>query len=142
MNIPRYLGALALLLLGCSLVAAMDEKTAAVAVGPDLTGEWSGTWQSCTSGHNGPLKATFCKTDDCHYQVKFRGRFWKVFPFRYTAVLDVTGQDKDKVHLGGSRKLPFFGEFSYTATATACEFHADYCTKKDNGTFTMTRCGH
>jgi hypothetical protein len=34
------------------------------------------------------------------------------------------------------------GVYRYTGYATDCEFHADYCAKKDHGQFVMRRmCG-
>jgi hypothetical protein len=59
----------------------------------DLTGSWSGHWEDCQSGHSGKLWAEFCKCDDTHYKVTFTGRFFKVFPFRYSVVLNVVGSD-------------------------------------------------
>lgn len=117
----------------------MSQSTDLPSCPVDLCGKWSGKWESCTSGHTGPLHARFRKLDDCHYHVAFHGRFWKVFPFRYTVTLNVTGQEGDRIFLSGERRLLFFGTFQYTAEATACDFHASYCAKKDQGTFTLTR---
>ena len=114
----------------------MDEPTAA----PDLTGAWSGRWASKRSGRHGPLWATFRKVDPNQYQVRFRGRFWIVFPFRYSAILMIAAAEPDKVRLAGSRWLPFFGTFNYEAEASPAAFTANYRARKDYGTFTMTRC--
>ncbi len=106
----------------------------------DLSGCWAGTWESCKSGHHGPMKATFCKLDESSYRVDFRGRFWKVFPFRYSVVLNVV-EDGDVVRLQGSSYLGrLVGTFYYDATATSCEFNATYTSCKDWGRFVMTRC--
>jgi hypothetical protein len=106
---------------------------------PDLTGNWSGHWESQTNGHRGPLSATFQRAIDSQYSVVFRGRFLKVIPFRYNAILDVTGYEAGKVLLAGSRKLLFFGTFSYSAEATRTDFIATYTASKDRGVFIMKR---
>ena len=106
---------------------------------PDLSGKWSGHWESQGSGHKGPLHGTFRKTDETHYRVVFRGRFLKVLPFRYKADLDVVGYQDGKVLLSGSRKLLFFGTFRYHAEATCEEFVATYETNNDHGVFIMKR---
>ena len=108
--------------------------------GADLTGEWAGTWESCRTGHHGVLKATFCRQDEQHYQVHFRGTFFKLVPFRYTAVLNVI-EDGDEVRLSGESYLGrVMGTFTYTASATACEFTSQYDSCKDNGLFKLSRC--
>ncbi len=109
--------------------------------GADLTGFWSGQWESAKSGHKGPLHAKFTETDCDHYRVRWSGRFWKVFPFMYTSTLEVTGREDGKVYLSGSQKLFFFGTFCYQAEATDCEFTATYTTNRDNGVFTLSRTG-
>lgn len=108
----------------------------------DLCGDWSGHWEDCKSGHCGPLKATFCKCDDCHYRVTFTGRFFKIFPFRYTVVLSVVGKQGDKVILAGESNLgPLFGTFTYHAEATASDFIATYSSCRYEGKFILARCG-
>jgi hypothetical protein len=109
----------------------------------DLSGYWSGRWESCTSGHQGSLHADFCKIDDTHYQVRFHGRFFMVVPFRYSVTLEVTGHDQDKVFLAGDSYLGrFFGTFYYQAEASECEFTAMYSSCRDHGKFTLHRSGH
>lgn len=106
---------------------------------PDLTGTWSGHWESHSSGHRGPLSATFQKANETQYHVVFRGRFLKIIPFRYQTDLDITGYQDDTVLLAGSRKLLFFGTFSYSAEATCADFTATYEARKDHGAFIMKR---
>jgi hypothetical protein len=134
---PRSLLALAALLLTGSIAAAQQP----VAV-PDLTGNWSGHWESCKNGHHGPLSARFCKADDGHYKVVFRGRFLKVVPFRYATTLTVTGYDGDRVFLGASKRLgPVLGSFSMDADATSSDFTARFTSRDDNGLFVLRRVG-
>jgi hypothetical protein len=71
----------------------------------DLSGYWSGSWSSGQTRHQGPLTATFCKLSDTAYQVNFKGRFFKVFPFRYSVVLNVVSDDGQTVRLQGSSYL-------------------------------------
>jgi len=105
----------------------------------DLSGSWRGSWTSCTSGHKGPMRAEFCRLNNGDYRVNFRGRFFKLFPFRYSVVLKVV-EEGDVVRLNGSSYLGrMFGTFCYSATADACQFRADYTSKKDNGVFSLTR---
>lgn len=124
------------LLLGAALAGAGARECRAA----DLSGCWEGRWESCTSGHQGPLKARFCKLDDTHYRVDFSGRFFKVFPFHYSVTLMVTGQEGDGLLLSGSSYLGrMFGTFYYNARATECSFVADYTSCKDRGRFILHR---
>jgi len=110
------------------------------ATATDLSGCWSGSWQSCSTGHSGVLRATFTRCDESHYRVDFSGRFFKLLPFRYSVTLTVVEETEDTVTLSGSSYLGrLFGTFCYTATADDCHFRADYTSKKDRGVFTMTR---
>ncbi len=86
------------------------------------------------------MNATFCRINDTQYQVHFRGRFFKLIPFRYTAVLTVTSVEPGRVTLGGSHRLgPVLGTFSYNAWATDGQFVAGYASEKDHGQFVMSR---
>lgn len=111
------------------------------AFGADLSGKWTGRWESGTKKHSGPLRARFCATDENHYQVRFSGLFWKVFPFRYSVTLDVIKREGDKVYLSGTQRLLYFGTFSYEAAADGCSFTATYKADRDHGTFRLTRGG-
>lgn len=107
----------------------------------DLSGYWEGRWGSTTTPHNGPLTATFCKISSTQYQVNFKGRFFKILPFRYSVVLNVVSDDGRTVHLRGSSYLGrMFGTFYYHATVTNNCFSASYSSCKDRGWFKMTRC--
>ena len=133
---PRIAFALISLLVASAFAFADPPPTA----GPDLTGHWSGTWESCKNGHHGPLSADFCKAE-CGYDVIFHGRFFKVIPFRYRTTLVVTGQEGDKVFLTASQRLgPVLGRFEMTAEATATDFVAHWCSGNDHGLFTLKRC--
>ena len=107
----------------------------------DLSGSWKGSWISWTTGHKGPLKAEVCRLSNGDYRFKFRGRFFKVVPFRYSVVLGVV-EEGDVIRLKGSSYLGrMFGTFCYSATADACQFRADYTSKKDSGVFSLKKVG-
>jgi len=119
-------------------LAALPVEPAATA---DLSGYWSGTWCDSKSGHHGPLHATFCRIDDCHYRVTFHGRFWKVVPFHYSIELTVVGSENGRILLAGSKRIPGAGEFEMTGSATECDFNATFCSKRYSGQFELTREG-
>ena len=132
----RCRDALRHVIVGLALV--LPATTTALAT--DLTGCWVGSWESCTSGHAGPLRGTFTRCGETEYRVTFTGRFLKVIPFRYTVTLTVVEDRGDELVLAGTSYLGrLFGTFSYRATATDGRFTADYSSKKDDGTFRMTR---
>lgn len=106
----------------------------------DLSGTWSGTWNSDRCRHHGPMTAYLCKLDNGNYAATFRGRFFRIMPFRYTTVLNVDA-DGDVVQLSGSSYLGrLFGTFTFQANATATNFNATYSSCKDWGRFCLTRC--
>jgi hypothetical protein len=126
---------------GLVLLALTVAGGASTARAADLSGCWDGYWQSCSSGHQGPLSATFCRTDPNHYQVTFTGRFFRFIPFRYTVTLSVLADDGQTVTLGGSHDLGrLAGTFTYRATATSTNFTANYYSCKDQGKFVLSRC--
>ncbi len=107
---------------------------------PSLTGSWTGGWNSQTTGHQGPLRASIRPTGDGHYSATFTGKFFKVIPFRYQMNLQVVGASDGVLQLAGSKKLgPLMGYYSYNATVSGNSFSASYRTKRDSGTFFMHR---
>ncbi|MGC4006370.1 MAG: hypothetical protein QM811_25905 [Pirellulales bacterium] len=105
----------------------------------DLSGCWEGCWQSTSTGHQGKLNADFERCGASHYRVTFRGTFFKVFPFRFSVVLNAVDHG-DSVTLSGSHDLGrIFGTFTFRATATNCDFRANYFSCKDNGLFLLKR---
>lgn len=125
-----------------TIVLAVVSTGASRLEAADLSGCWTGSWQSCTTGHKGPLRAEFTRCGADAYRVTFSGRFFKVIPFTYTVRLDVVSEDADSVVLAGSSYLGrMFGSFSYRATADECRFTANYSSKKDSGVFRLTRQG-
>jgi len=132
-RLGRRFGVMAFALAVLLLVPALGHAA-------DLSGEWSGTWQSCITGHKGVLKGTFCRIDEGHYRVDFRGRFFKIMPFRYSVTLNVV-EEGETVKLSGDSYLGrLIGTFTYEASATSTDFTANYSSCKDSGTFVMSRC--
>lgn len=114
----------------------------------EVAGHWRGTWLDTKTGHQGPLKATITKCDETRYNAVFTGRFFGVLPFRFAAVLTVTGTEGDAVLLSGSSNLGLlFGTITYSARVTETCFVADFCSPRYTGRFVMQRecasgCGH
>jgi len=122
-------------------LASQAEVRSDVFVPVDLSGNWKGSWLSCKSGHNGKLRATFCRLNDKQVQAVFVGSFAKILPFRYKAVLDIVHEESGMIVVRGSKRLgPFMGTFSYQATITADRFDASYNSKRDWGKWSMSRC--
>jgi hypothetical protein len=106
----------------------------------DLTGQWSGSWNSFNTRHKGPLRCTLTKLDESSYQADFTGRFFKLIPFNYSVTLYVE-QDGDTVTLSGQNYLGRrFGTFYYSAEADESCFTASYSSCKDCGQFLLSRC--
>jgi hypothetical protein len=133
-TLSRPLPWFAFLLVGLSLpLTSRAEELSA-------QGCWSGQWKSCSTGHQGPMKATLTDCGEGKYRADFKGRFFKIVPFKYSVTLRVIDESEDVIQLGGSSYLGrMFGTFQYTATVTASEFKASYRSKKDSGVFTMSR---
>ena len=107
----------------------------------DLTGSWSGYWQSSTNRHHGPLHGEFCKIDETKYAVHFRGRLFRIFPFRYSVTLNVVGVEPGRVILAGDSRLGrMFGTFTYVGSATETNFVANYSSCRYEGQFVLKRC--
>jgi hypothetical protein len=131
----RRLCAIALI----SFLALAEEGAASAA---DLSGHWSGTWQSGSTRHQGTLQAQFVRLDANRYEVNCSGRFLRFVPFRYSIVMTAVEND-GVVTMSGSKYLGrMFGTFSFAATATDCRFDASYSSCKDHGYFRMTRCSY
>ncbi len=101
------------------------------------SGKWKGNWSSQSTGHRGPLRARIRPTLDGNYRALFAGRFAKVIPFVYPAKLTRIGGTSNRYY--SSMRLPFSGQYSMTATVTGNRFEATFRSRKDRGTFRMSR---
>jgi hypothetical protein len=121
-----------------ALALLLAAPTASWAI--DLSGTWSGSWGSNQTRHKGVLHAEFVRIGQSQYEVFFRGRFFKILPFKYSVVMTAVEQD-GMVQLSGSQHLGrMFGTFTFAAAANDCQFNANYYSCKDDGYFAMTRC--
>ncbi len=124
-----------------SLVFGISGRTDAAA--QDLAGNWSGSWQSQSTGHRGRISATFCQVNSCQVQAKFRGTFARIIPFRYRTNLNIVHQEPGLTIMAGSRRLgPLMGTFSYEAVISNGQFSAQYSSKRDRGTWNLSRRPH
>lgn len=112
---------------------------ASPAAAQDISGSWRGRWNDTNTGHQGPLRASITCCDGQHYHAVFTGRFFAVVPFRFSTTLNVVGQDGDHVLLGGQSRLPLFGNFTYSGTATNCSLIVDFCSARYTGRFNLCR---
>jgi hypothetical protein len=108
--------------------------------GQELSGNWTGRWQSSTNNHGGKMNATFVQQSGDQLQVKFRGSFAKVIPFRYRAKLNVVYQEPGLTIVGGSKKLgPLMGDFSYSGQISNGCFTGTYSSRRYNGSWVTSR---
>lgn len=124
-----------LMIFFCALILMAVESVHA----NNPAGRWRGQWSSQTTGHRGPLHARFRQLDANHYRVVFRGRFFKVIPFRYRIDMQVQGRDSQAIYFAGQKRLPLSGTFQYQACATANDFVAKFKSPRDRGTFRLRK---
>ena len=106
----------------------------------NLTGNWSGSWKSDISGHEGPLKAKFTVSNETKIQARFTGRFFKLVPFRFNVTLDVVSQKDGVTKLQGKQDLGrALGVYHYDVIYKGDEFIANYKTDKDKGVFEVSK---
>lgn len=108
------------------------------------TGKWKGQWKSETTGHHGPLKAKIKALDNGHYRAIFAGRFFKIIPFIYPTKLERiaehdSGEQDSAERLRSVQRLPLLGTYRMDASVTEDKFHAEYKSKRDVGTFKLSR---
>jgi hypothetical protein len=121
--------------LGIALVPSF-----ATAQEPDLTGRWSGYWQSDKNGHTGPLNARFTAKPDGSYRVVFTGRFAKIIPFIYATTFQASSAGPDMLNMSASQNLgPGLGTFDTNGYATSSNFDARFSARGDSGRFVMSR---
>ena len=105
-----------------------------------VSGKWRGNWVRQTNGHRGNLNARIRQVDSNHYRAVFRGTFFKVIPFRYSAKLQVVERQSGYTRLAGSQRLgPVMGEFGYEAVVSGNQFQATFHSKNDRGVWQMQR---
>lgn len=112
-------------------------------IGPGVTqggspaGTWRGGWASRSTGHSGPMRARIRQVDHDTYRALFAGRFAGVIPFVYPATLKRVPGTCHRYQ--SSRRLPLLGPYRMTATITPQRFLAEFRSRNDRGTFSMSR---
>jgi hypothetical protein len=123
------------LLLSVALLSTALLPAAAPAASP--TGKWRGAWSSQSTGHTGALRARIRQTGPDTYRAIFAGRFAMVVPFIYSAKLERVPGTCDCYR--SRQRLPIAGTYQMTAHVSPHRFYARFQSKKDVGTFDMSR---
>ena len=105
-----------------------------------IAGRWEGRWQSERTGHNGRLRAIITPQSPPRYHGRFRAAYRSVLSAEYGVMLDVQ-QRGPRYNFLGAANLGVWGRYETTGYATATQFHANYRSKFDYGTFEMERVG-
>ena len=133
----KFTNAFAVFTVLLSFGAISDLQSAELA---ELKGNWSGTWRSDISEHEGPLKAKFEVKSDEQVEARFSGRFFKVIPFKFIVILDVVSSGNGVIKLKGKQDLGrTLGTYHYDVTFKENEFVAKYHTDKDKGVFQVSK---
>ncbi len=136
------LGTAVLLLCGGCSTFDHEWKAAAARPAPtnDIAGCWEGSWQSEANGHSGKLRCVVSQRAETEYRAHFRAYFWKIFRYSYVVQLEVSRTDHLYAFEGAS-DIGWLagGVYSCQGEATPDRFSATYRSKKDHGTFEMTR---
>ena len=104
-----------------------------------LTGRWTGSWHSETTGHHGPIRAKIRMDDDGNMVVRFHGRYAKIFPFWYRTTLEQSNQG-DGIHYVAQHDLgKRWGMFTLDAYLEGETLKAQYQSQDDIGGFVLTR---
>ena len=125
------------------LAAGCDKKRSdgvpAQAKLPEITGKWSGRWESGKhKGHGGKLDCGVTKSGENEWGAVFTAEFGKIKDYKIALKGKPAG---DKVLFGGEVDLgkDDGGVFKWSGEATANEFAGKYEGGGDTGTFSMRR---
>ena len=105
-----------------------------------VEGRWEGTWRSDANGHNGRLRCVLTRSGEDKWRAAFHAKFMKIFS--YSHVTTLTGRETNgAVELRGEAKLSKLagGLYKYEGRVTPTEFRSTYKSKRDHGTYQMTR---
>jgi len=127
---------------GCSRFNR-DWRAAESAVAPTATpaGLWQGSWQSAANGHRGELRAILTPIEGDRFDARFRARFWGVMVFGYRLELGLQEATPEHWIFWGESDLGWLagGRFECKGTASTNTLLATYESKRDHGTFTLSR---
>jgi hypothetical protein len=126
--------------LGCSFNRAWKRAATAPVPADEITGAWEGSWVSEVNQHHGRLRALLTKDEAGIYQARFQATFLRVLSAGYTVPLQAARQDGE-FQLEGEQDLGWLsgGVYRYDGKASPTNFFCTYRSKKDHGTFRMTR---
>jgi hypothetical protein len=113
----------------------------AIEPAPTMAGRWAGTWQSAVNGHQGQLRAILTPTEHGKVDARFRARFWRIMAYSYRLELGVESTSPGHWVFEGEADLGWLagGRFRCRGTTLTNELRATYESKRDHGTFTMSR---
>ncbi len=121
-------------------------KAASVAMPPvgQVTGAWTGSWQSATDADGGKLKAIVTRVEGEGegetYKVSFKASYAKILTSEHSVTLK--GQRiGSTVHFEGDKDLGFFagGQYKYSGYMTPTEFFSTYQAQDHSGSYTLKR---
>ncbi len=137
-----YGSVLVLLSSGCAALDFDRDFDVAVAHGAmdERTGPWDGTWRSDVDGDHGSLRCIVRESGLNQYEARFKAIHDGITPYVYTGKMRAV-EDGNGVLMTGRANLPVHGTYDWTGRIIGDTFTADYRTKRDEGTFTMTRSG-
>ena len=102
-------------------------------------GTYRGGWRSDTTGHEGPMRVKLTPRSDGTYRARFSGRFAKIIPFTYQTTMTPVDYGPGYTKLFSSKQMPLFGAYHTTAVVTPHHVDARYQSKRDHGSFSMSR---
>jgi hypothetical protein len=111
-----------------------------VAQGQSPVGVWKGRWQSQSTGHSGPMRATIRATGPGQYEARWVGRFADVIPFVYRSRLTEVVSPDGQVTLHSRKQLgPLMGSYEMTSRFIGSSMDSQFQTRQDQGTVRMQR---
>jgi hypothetical protein len=138
---------LLVLLALCTGCRSFDKAWAKAAKKPvtknSILGDWTGTWISAVSGHDGNLRCVVTQDSDGIFIARFHAIYQKVLGFGYTFPLHTT-RTNGAFQFNGEANLGWWagGVYHYEGYSNETNFFSTYSCSYDHGTFQMTRALH
>jgi hypothetical protein len=101
-----------------------------------VSGRWIGTWQNTNNAHGGPLQAVVIDKGTNSFSAYFHAGWGKHSGTFRTPIRG--GREGDTFRFTGSKRV-FGVKIDTAGTIRSNEFHANYESRFDNGTFTLKR---
>jgi hypothetical protein len=105
-----------------------------------LSGRWTGTWTSESTGHQGRLRCIVTPRGGEAYDARFHAIYCGIIPFESSVRL--TAVERGGMwRFRGEKDLGWVagGAYTYEGEADSEKFMARYVSAKDRGAFEMTR---